>query len=155
MQLSTLLGFVGFASLTVAVHLPTPTPVTPISPPPPGQSKYLSVTPFLSHSSVSYYHSAPDSSTDKRTAYEVGYPLCGIPGFTVVPGLYNETVEQESGSTLKCCHDECRKAYPACKSFAYHARYTECLFFDDVVENTQLTKDDTSEFVHYDLKCHV
>ncbi|TVY83152.1 hypothetical protein LSUE1_G002586 [Lachnellula suecica] len=87
--------------------------------------------------------------------YETGFPLCAIPGFTEVPGNYTEIVEQDGNSTLKCCRDQCRAAYPACKSIAFHKRYAECLFFNQVVERTQLERDNSSEFVHYDLKCHV
>ncbi|KAJ8069528.1 hypothetical protein OCU04_003178 [Sclerotinia nivalis] len=87
--------------------------------------------------------------------YVVGYPICATPGYTEVPGNYNETIHQSSGATLAGCINECRAAYPACKSIAFHARYTECLWFDRKVDKTQLYEDDTSEFVHYDLICPV
>jgi len=121
---------------------PRPTLIPPISPPPPGESKFNPPTPFH----LNYILTTQD--------YTTGYPLCAVPGYTVVQGLYNETIHQQSNATLLCCVQDCRSAYPACKSVAFHARYMECLFFDQVVENTQLTRDNTSEFVHYDLDCH-
>ncbi|PBP15276.1 hypothetical protein BUE80_DR013992, partial [Diplocarpon rosae] len=68
--------------------------------------------------------------------YATGYPLCAIPGYTVVPGNYTETIQQESGSDLKCCLDQCiadtgapatdtSPARGRCLSIAFHARYTE------------------------------
>jgi hypothetical protein len=42
-----------------------------------------------------------------------------------------------------------------CGSIAFHAGFTLCLWFDKVVQDTQLTDDPTSEFLHWDLKCHV
>ncbi|PQE28432.1 hypothetical protein CJF30_00008136 [Rutstroemia sp. NJR-2017a BBW] len=97
----------------------------------------------------------PETPPPPGYTYTKGYPLCSIPGFTVVPGKYNETVHQYPNATLASCINECRSAYPACQSIAFHARYTECLWFDKKVERTQLYRDDTSEFVHWDLICPV
>ncbi|TVY86375.1 hypothetical protein LAWI1_G008616, partial [Lachnellula willkommii] len=115
-----------------------------------------SLSTGLSHSSA-YPSPTPTFETPPPPGetYTTGFPLCGIPGYTVVPGNYTEVTEQVSNSTLKCCHDQCRAIYPACQSIAFHKRYTECLFFDRVVEDTQLYRDNSSEFVHYDLGCHV
>ncbi|CCD33582.1 hypothetical protein BofuT4_P072610.1 [Botrytis cinerea T4] len=85
--------------------------------------------------------------------YVVGFPICAIPGFTEIPGNYTETIHQYPNATLASCINECRAAYPECKSIAFHARYTECLWFDERVDKTQLYEDDTSEFIHYDLIC--
>ncbi|KAG4029227.1 hypothetical protein MFRU_017g01630 [Monilinia fructicola] len=87
--------------------------------------------------------------------YVVSYPICAVPGFTEVPGNYTETTHQYPGATLANCINECRDAYPSCKSIAFHARYEECLWFDQKVDRTQLYEDDSSEFVHYDLICPI
>ncbi|KAI9052156.1 hypothetical protein LZ554_003518 [Drepanopeziza brunnea f. sp. 'monogermtubi'] len=106
--------------------------------------------------------SASASFPTTTSAYAHGNPLCAIPGFTVVPGSYNETIQQASGSTLKCCLAACvaddgdfAAGRYKCMSIAFNARYGECLFFDAFVEDTQLEIDASSEFVHYDLPCEV
>jgi hypothetical protein len=73
----------------------------------------------------------------------------------VVPGNYTETTHQQTGASLKSCYDDCRKERGMCGSIAFHAGFTLCLWFDKVVQDTQLTDDPTSEFLHWDLKCHV
>ncbi|KAK6581571.1 hypothetical protein PZA11_006262 [Diplocarpon coronariae] len=147
------------SSPTRAPAIPTPTFVTP---PPPGERKSFPPCP------PRLRLARPTSSTQLTdpTAYAAGYPLCAIPGYTVVPGNYTETIQQESGSDLECCLDQCvadagapatdtSPARGRCLSVAFHKRYTECLFFDRVVQETQLEVDDGSEFVHYDLGCKV
>ena len=146
MQLNTLIlcATIAFTAEASAARPPhgTPTP-TFITPPPPGESASSLPLPPLS-----------SLITNSTPAYVTGYPICGIPGYTVIPGLYNETIEQQSGSNLDCCLDKCR-ANSTCYSIAYAPHYTECLFFDRIVEDTQLTADNSSYFVHYDLKCRV
>jgi len=94
------------------------------------------------------------SSSPKRyTAYEVGCPICNVPGFLNQPSYATQTTHKEANSTLNCCANDCRSAYPACKSFVFHPVYTACYFLDDVVQNTQLLEDNTSLFEHYDLEC--
>ncbi|CAL3969099.1 unnamed protein product [Diplocarpon coronariae] len=147
------------SSPTRAPAIPTPTFVTP---PPPGESKSFPPCP------PRLRLARPTSSAQLTdpTAYAAGYPLCAIPGYTVVPGNYTETIQQESGSDLECCLDQCvadagapatdtSPARGRCLSVAFHKRYTECLFFDRVVQETQLEVHDGSEFVHYDLGCKV
>ncbi|CAD6443735.1 1ff85c03-9f3f-41f5-800e-cbb45d14ece3 [Sclerotinia trifoliorum] len=87
--------------------------------------------------------------------YLTNYPICATPGYTVVPGSYNESIHQSSGATLGGCINECRTAYPGCKSIAFNAEYTECLWYDRRVGGTQLYEDGGSGFVHYDLICVV
>ncbi|KAH8600014.1 hypothetical protein B0O99DRAFT_478947, partial [Bisporella sp. PMI_857] len=86
---------------------------------------------------------------------EVGCLLCAIPGFDNTPSRTNQTTHLQSGATLQCCMDDCRAAYPACKSIIFHARYTACYFLDDVAQNSQLVRDEESEFLHWDLDCEV
>ncbi|TVY51380.1 hypothetical protein LCER1_G008302, partial [Lachnellula cervina] len=113
-----------------------------------------SLSTGLSHTSA-YPSPTFETPPPPGETYTTGFPLCGIPGYTEVPGNYTETVDQISNSTPKCCRDQCRAVYPACQSIAFHKRYILCLFFDRVVEDTQLIRDNSSEFVHYDLGCHV
>lgn len=82
----------------------------------------------------------------------------GVPGFTVIPGNYTETIEAASNSTLKDCFEACKKnettaAVNGCQSIAFGPKYTDCLFFDRVVQETQLVADNSSYFIHYDLGC--
>lgn len=97
--------------------------------------------------------------------------MCSVKGFTEVPvsrhpvtftrprlislqGCYVQTTHQQSGATLKGCRDDCLHN-STCKSFAYSKHYTQCLFYDHVVEDIQLYKDDSSYWAHYDLCCVV
>ncbi|TVY38973.1 hypothetical protein LOCC1_G006386 [Lachnellula occidentalis] len=118
-----------------------------------------SLSTGLSHTSApAPAHPTPTFDTPPppgEVPYTTGFPLCKIPGYTAVPGNYTEVIERQSNSTLKECHDGCRIVWPLCKSIAFHKRYTECLFFDREVQCTQLYRENSSEFVHYDLECRV
>ncbi|APA11407.1 predicted protein [Sclerotinia sclerotiorum 1980 UF-70] len=116
---------------------------------------------LISFALIKHVNSSPTQTGTLSTppppgeTYLTNYPICATPGYTVVPGSYNESIHQASGSTLGRCINECRAAYPACKSIAFHAEYTECLWYDRRVGRTQLYVDEGSEFVHYDLICAV
>ncbi|ESZ94887.1 hypothetical protein SBOR_4763 [Sclerotinia borealis F-4128] len=107
----------------------------------------LSVTNLVNSSPT--YAGTLSTPPPPGETYVVGYPICATPGFTEVPGDYTETTHQYPGATLTSCINECRAAYPACKSIAFHARYTECLWFDKKVDKTQLYKDDTIRTIGY------
>ena len=92
---------------------------------------------------------------DLMPGYVLRFPLCGVPGDTIVPGNHTETIEQQAGCNLKRCLDKCSHSNSACYSVAFNALYAQCLFFSRVVEETQLTEDTASNFVHYDLNCTV
>ncbi|KUJ10068.1 uncharacterized protein LY89DRAFT_740466 [Mollisia scopiformis] len=107
----------------------------------------------------------PSTTTKIHTTYTythgpheivaVGYPLCGIPGYTNVMGDYRESTHVQKGGNLKDCMSDCRNSGGACQSIAFHKRYTMCLWFDKEVQGTWLTIDKTSEFVHWDLTCDI
>ncbi|CAG8956228.1 hypothetical protein HYFRA_00003608 [Hymenoscyphus fraxineus] len=115
---------------------------------------FISLCPPLATS----HYPTPKLSTSEENnnlPYAVGYPLCGVPGFTVIPGNYTETVGQQRGSTLKECKKMCKATGGACKSFGFQFGFTLCLFFDKVVEEIQLSVIEESPFVHWDLSCRV
>lgn len=68
---------------------------------------------------------------------------------------YTETTHQQTGSDLQCCLNECRASNGVCKSIAFDANYTLCLWYNQIVEGTQLTRGEESWFVHWDLGCYV
>ncbi|KAF2099776.1 hypothetical protein NA57DRAFT_75281 [Rhizodiscina lignyota] len=82
------------------------------------------------------------------------FPLCNRSGYTSATADYIETVYQASGSSVSACYDACLHN-SACKSFAYDAGYTECIFYNVIVEDTQLDEDSSSSFEHYDLCCSI
>lgn len=127
-------------------------------------------TPVLStttkvHTTYTYTHGPHESRfsfdpsllniTNQFQAIAVGYPLCGIPGYTNAMGDYRESTHVQKGGNLKDCMSDCRNSGGACQSIAFHKRYTMCLWFDKEVQGTWLTIDKTSEFVHWDLTCDI
>lgn len=97
----------------------------------------------------------PHVKANNPPAFLKGNPLCAVGGYTQVPGPYQQTTHQQSGASLRSCFNECKGAFPKCKSISFHARYTLCLWYDQIVEKTQLVPDKDSEFLHWDLECYL
>lgn len=93
-----------------------------------------------------------------------GFPLCGIAGTKLaargeVVAQYVQTTYKESGASRSDCLNKCREQFVkktgSCESVAFAAESGECLFFDRVVQLTDVVPEPGSKFVHYDLTCPV
>ncbi|CZR65080.1 uncharacterized protein PAC_14980 [Phialocephala subalpina] len=123
-------------TVTVTSHYTPPTSIT----------SYASSSPTRSPSKTSKIHKTSDYSLGpKATPVAVGYPLCGIPGYTNAMGDYKETTHKQPGANLQDCLKDCQNSGGICQSIAFHKRYTMCLWFDKEVQGTWLGIDKKSK----------
>lgn len=85
--------------------------------------------------------------------FTTGYPQCNVSGYTLISDTYVEYTYSMK-STLSLCIQACRENI-TCWSIAWVPPDTQCIFYNECVEKTDLLKDDTSPFMHWDDICDV
>ncbi|EOD49426.1 hypothetical protein UCRNP2_3765 [Neofusicoccum parvum UCRNP2] len=100
-------------------------------------------------------HAPRPSRTDLAPADPTvtAFPVCGVRGWTRIPGDYSQIMNELPGATLESCLDDCRKN-DLCLSVGFAQVYEGCWFYDHYSSGVSLIPDNSSYFEHFDEVCY-
>lgn len=80
------------------------------------------------------------------------FPVCGILGFTEIPGDNEIGVWPPPPISRHVCVSTCRRN-DSCKAVSYAKQYKLCSYYSKYMKDDHLNEDKSSNFEHYDEAC--